>query len=322
MPERDVTCPPIERDVLRRAMLHLRKSVPNSGTGAHLRRRAGQSLEFREYRDYQMGDDIRLVDWRASFRSNTRLARVFEAEQRTTLIMIVDARPAMRLPDAAPKLLLALWTIRALAEVAAVSGDTLVCGTFYGAHDARPISATGRAAPAMARSFARRIWAGPSADLTDIPRASITALQRQLRPASAVVFLSDLLFADPQGAVAGYLIEAQKSWRQVFVQPIDSVDAEMALARNAGRLRIAGTEGRTFDDDAMDLDETWERGIRDRIAAHKRAQITRWDGPGLTVERALTVPLDAAPGALERVFASQFLHSGLLGGIAARGGAA
>lgn len=320
MPERDVTCPPIDRDALRRAVLHLRKSVPNSGTGAHLRRRAGQSLEFREYRDYQMGDDIRLVDWRASARATTRLARVFEAEERTTLIMVVDTRPAMRLPDKAPKLLLALWTVRALAEVAAVSGDTVVCGTLFGAHDARPISATGRAAPTMAGAFARRVWADVTADLTDVPTATVTALRRQLRPASAVVFLSDLLFADPQGVVAGYLIEAQKSWRQVFVQPIDSVDAEMAVARKAGRFRIAATEGRSFDDDAATLDDMWESAIRDRIAAHKREQIARWAGPGLTVEPDLTLPSDAAHGAMERIFASRFLHGGLLGGIAARGG--
>jgi uncharacterized protein (DUF58 family) len=148
------TEPPLNRQILLQAQLRLRQNVPSGGLGQHLRRRAGQSLEFREFRGYQIGDDIRLVDWRASLRTGRagrRLVRVFEAEERTTLLIVVDARPAMRLPEDAPKLLVALWTLRALAEVAAAAGDEVVLGTLFSSRDDRPVSARGRGAPTLAR---------------------------------------------------------------------------------------------------------------------------------------------------------------------------
>jgi len=320
----DVTEPPVAPEALRRAHLRLRQNVPTVGIGQHLRRRAGQSLEFREFRAYQMGDDIRLVDWRASLRAGRRagrLVRVFEAEERTTLLIVVDARPAMRLPGDAPKLLAALWTLRALAEVAAASGDEVVLGTLFSSRDDRPVSARGRAAPALARQFARDLWSAPPTPLDAVPTASTAALTRRLRPASAVVLLSDLLFDDPDGGIARFLRAAQESWRQVFIQPLDSLEAELALARKAGRLRVAATEGRRFDDTPIELDHPWEQAIRRRIGDHVAARLAEWAGPGLTVEPALTWSEAGGLAALRTTFATGFPASGLLRGIAARGGA-
>lgn len=320
----DATEPPVNRDDLRKAHLRLRQTVPSGGIGQHLRRRAGQSLEFREFRSYQMGDDIRLVDWRASLRTGRRdgrLVRVFEAEERMTLVIVVDTRAAMRLPEGTPKLLAALWILRALAEVAASSGDEVVLGTLFSPHDDRPVSARGRAAPALARQFAADLWSAPAAPLDQVPVASTAGLMRRLRPASAVVLLSDLLFDDPGGEVARFVRAAQRSWRQVFVQRLDSLDAELALARAAGRLRVAATEGRRFDDAPTEIDRSWEAAIRARIGGHVEALLAEWAGPGLTVEPPMTWPTTGGLAALKAGFAAGFPASRLLRGIAARGGA-
>jgi uncharacterized protein (DUF58 family) len=320
----DATEPPISRDVLRQAQLRLRRTVPSGGIGQHLRRKAGQSLEFREFRSYQMGDDIRLVDWRASLRrglNGGRMVRVFEAEERMTLLIIVDTRPAMRLPEHAPKLLAALWVLRALTEVAAASGDEVVLGTLFSPRDDRPISARGGAAPGLARQFAEDLWAAPALDLADVPAVSPAALVRRLRPASAVVLLSDLLFEDPGGAIAKLVRASQESWRQVFVQPLDSLGAELSMARDAGRIRVAATEGRLFDDAPTVVDAPWEAAIRDRVGAHVSGRLYDWAGPGLTVEPPLVWPDSGGLLALRALFATEFPTSGLLRGIAARGGA-
>lgn len=320
----DATEPPVSRDVLRKVHLRLRQNVPRGGIGQHLRRRAGQSLEFREFRSYQMGDDIRLVDWRASLRTGRRdgrLVRVFEAEERTTLLIVVDARAAMRLPEQAPKLLAALWALRALAEVAASSGDEVVLGTLFSPRDDRPVSARGRAAPALARQFAEDVWSAPTDPLDVVPVASTAGLMRRLRPASAVVLLSDLLFDDPDGKIAHFMRAAQRSWRQVFVQRLDSLEAELALARSAGRLRVAATEGRQFDGEPTEIDRPWEASIRARIGAHVDARLAEWAGPGLTVEPPMIWSATGGLAALQAEFAASFPASGLLRGIAARGGA-
>lgn len=319
----DVTEPPIPRDALRRMQLRLHQNVPSGGIGQHLRRRAGQSLEFREFRAYQMGDDIRLVDWRASLRAGRaggKLVRVFEAEERMTLLIVVDARAAMRLPEDAPKLLVALWILRALSEIAAITGDEVVLGTLFSPRDDRPVSARGRAAPNLARQFAEDLWSAPPPPLDAVPLVSTAALQRRLRPASAVVLLSDLLFDDPEGAIARFLRLAQESWRQVLVQPLDSLEAELDLARTAGRMRVAATEGRQFDDTPTEVDSPWTETIRQRIGDHLTAQVSGWSGPGLTVEPPLRWPVSPGLEAIKAEFAARLLSSNLLRGIASRGG--
>lgn len=319
----DVTAPPLSADRLDRARLRLKRNVPMHGIGQHLRRRVGQSLEFRDFRDYQMGDDIRLVDWRASLRAPHmgKVVRVFEAEERMTLVIIVDARPAMRLPEGQSKLLYALWTLRSLAEVAAASGDEVVLGTIFSARDMQPVAARGRAVPALARQFCEDLWAEAIPTLGEIPVCNTQALQRCLRPASAVVLLSDLLFEDRTGQIARFLVEAQTSWRQVFVQRLDSVETELTLARKAGRIRLAAVEGQSFDEVALEIDDAYAEDARARIGAYLAAQMRRWAGPGLTIEPPIHWPLNQDRDALRRIFARDFLNSGLFKGIAARGGA-
>jgi hypothetical protein len=269
-----------------------------------------------------MGDDIRLVDWRASLRTgrkDSNLIRVFEAEEQLTLLIVVDTRAAMRLPEQSPKLLAALWILRALAEVAASRGDEVILGTLFSARDDRPISARGRAAPGLAREFAEKIWATPPEVLDAVPNASTSALSRRLRPSSAVVFLSDLLFDDPEGAIARFIRTAQESWRQVFIQRLDSLDTELALAKSAQRFRLTTTEGRQFDEVPTELDPTWENEIRARIGAHVSDRLSEWAGPGLTVEPPMIWPVASELDALRADFASSFPTSNLLRGIAARG---
>jgi uncharacterized protein (DUF58 family) len=264
------------------------------------------------------------VDWRASLRTGRRdgrLVRVFEAEERMTLVIVVDARAAMRLPEDAPKLLAALWIVRALAEVVAVGGDEVVLGTLFSPRDGRPVSARGRGAPDLARRFAEDLWSAPASPLDAVPVASTAALVRSLRPASAVVLLSDLLFDDQGGAIARFMRAAQASWRQVFVQRLDSLEAELALARAAGRLRVAATEGRRFDDDPTTIDRPWADAIRARIGAHVGGRLKEWVGPGLTVEPPMIWPETGGLAALRAGFAAGFSATGLLRGIAARGGA-
>ena len=216
--------PPIPLQRLRQLGLALKKSVPTQGLGAHLRRKQGQSLQFREYRAYQMGDDIRAVDWRASARlpeEGGLIVKTFEAEERMTLAVIVDVRPAMRLPMVAPKLLFALWAMQALAVVAAEGGDDVLLGTLFGELDAMPVAASGRAVGAVARQLARRIWGGAGLLATE-PSANPARLIERLKPASAVVLITDGLFADAGGVVARLAHAAQRSRRQFFVLELDS----------------------------------------------------------------------------------------------------
>ena len=50
----------------------------------------GRGMAFSEVREYQFGDDIRLVDWNVSARFNHPYVKVFEEERELTLMLLVD----------------------------------------------------------------------------------------------------------------------------------------------------------------------------------------------------------------------------------------
>jgi len=50
----------------------------------------GRGMSFSEVREYQMGDDIRTIDWNVTARFNHPYVKVFEEERELTLILMVD----------------------------------------------------------------------------------------------------------------------------------------------------------------------------------------------------------------------------------------
>src|SRR5690606_35061505 len=50
----------------------------------------GRGMEFAEVRHYQIGDDIRSIDWNVSARTGETYVKVFEEEREQTLMLVVD----------------------------------------------------------------------------------------------------------------------------------------------------------------------------------------------------------------------------------------
>jgi uncharacterized protein (DUF58 family) len=50
----------------------------------------GRGMTFSEVREYQMGDDIRSIDWNVTARFNTPFVKVFEEEREMTVMLLVD----------------------------------------------------------------------------------------------------------------------------------------------------------------------------------------------------------------------------------------
>ena len=50
----------------------------------------GRGMEFSEVREYQIGDDIRSIDWNVSARMGHPFVKVFEEERELTVILLVD----------------------------------------------------------------------------------------------------------------------------------------------------------------------------------------------------------------------------------------
>ena len=76
-------------DLMGLRSLSIRLTLQNTGTMRQARR-IGMGTEFAELREYGVGDDIRLIDWKATARRSRPLVRVLEPEKEQTLIILLD----------------------------------------------------------------------------------------------------------------------------------------------------------------------------------------------------------------------------------------
>src|SRR5437016_8370065 len=77
--------------------------------GIAMGQRAGSSLEFRDYRGYEPGDDLRHVDWNAFARSDQLSVKLFREEVSPHLDVLIDGSKSMALAGSAkPRATLAL----------------------------------------------------------------------------------------------------------------------------------------------------------------------------------------------------------------------
>ena len=50
----------------------------------------GRGMAFSEVRDYQIGDEVRTIDWNVTARFNSPFVKVFEEERELTLMLLID----------------------------------------------------------------------------------------------------------------------------------------------------------------------------------------------------------------------------------------
>lgn len=86
-------------------------------------RRAGRSLEFKDYKDYVVGDDIRFLDWNIFARLRRPYVRVFHDEEDISVSVVVDASASMGFED---KLLRARQLAALLGIMTLHGGERLV----------------------------------------------------------------------------------------------------------------------------------------------------------------------------------------------------
>lgn len=64
--------------------------------GAHLTQRRGSGLEFKQLREYQRGDEIRQIDWKATARQQRLISREYQDERDQEILFMLDSGRRMR----------------------------------------------------------------------------------------------------------------------------------------------------------------------------------------------------------------------------------
>jgi len=107
-----------------------------SQLGVRQRQRRGLGLEFHQLREFREGDSLRQIDWKATARQRTPIAREYEDERDQQIIFMLDCGRRMRSQDGdLAHFDHALNACLLLSYVALRQGDAVGITTFAGEQD-------------------------------------------------------------------------------------------------------------------------------------------------------------------------------------------
>src|SRR6187402_3232202 len=76
-----------------------RKLLAGKLKGERRSKRRGQSVEFADYRNYVVGDDLRFIDWNIYARLDKLFLKLFQEEEDLSLYVLVDTSASMNYGD-------------------------------------------------------------------------------------------------------------------------------------------------------------------------------------------------------------------------------
>ncbi|MBK7147699.1 MAG: DUF58 domain-containing protein [Bacteroidetes bacterium] len=79
-----------KRKKLRRIEIRTRKLSNQVFAGSYHSAFKGRGISFSEVREYQYGDDIRMIDWNVTARNRKPFVKVFEEERELTVMLLID----------------------------------------------------------------------------------------------------------------------------------------------------------------------------------------------------------------------------------------
>ncbi len=186
---------------LEQVQLLAARRAKSSARGERRSRSRGQSVEFADYRNYSVGDDLRYLDWNLYGRLDRLFLKLYEEERELPVRLFLDASESMTFGDPV-KFDFARQVAAAIGYVALCGFDRVSVLVFPdnpedGAARGALRSVRGRRSAFALFNHLGALKAGGSAQLnTALHRGAVEARQ----PGLAVV-LSD--FLDPDGYEAG-----------------------------------------------------------------------------------------------------------------------
>jgi uncharacterized protein (DUF58 family) len=242
---------------LERLLLLMRSPVRGGLKGGRRSVKRGQSVEFADYRDYALGDDLRQLDWNVYARLEKLFVKLFVEEEDVTVTLLIDASASMA-AGRPGKLLFAQRAAAALGYIGLASEDRVTVTALSGrtARRRTALRGSGRVFRLLADLSAIEPADGPTDLLVAVRHAAA-----QLHGRGIVILLSDLL--DPSADKV--IRELAATGSELIVMHILSPDElEPALE---GDLRLIDSE--TGDGLDVTVDLATVDAYKARLAAWK-----------------------------------------------------
>jgi uncharacterized protein (DUF58 family) len=238
---------------LERLALLSRRSFRGKVKGERRSPRKGSSVEFSDYRPYEIGDDLRYVDWNVYGRLDRLYLKLFVDEEDLCLHLLVDASASMAFGPPS-KLTFAMRLAAGLAFVGLVNLERVGVAVLRDrvAEGWSPVRGRNQVLPLL--DFLGRV---EPAGLTSL-NAALTAYALRAREVGLAVVISDLM--DPDGYERGLkaLLE-----RRFDVHVIHLLGPEEMQPPFGGDLRLLDVE--TGEERDLTLDGEALRNYRQRL---------------------------------------------------------
>lgn len=223
------------------------------GRGEHSTVKIGTSLEFSDYRNYQVGDDYRYIDWNIFSRLDRLFLKVFTAEEDLSIHLLLDTSQSMLFGDP-PKIDYAKRVAAALGYIGLTNLDRVGITTFgTGIHESMH-PRRGRDHFLGLLEYCDRITCGGE---TDFNRSLMEYSFRSRRAGLAIV-ISDLL--DPKGFERG--LESLR-FARYDVLLLQILDEEEIRPGYTGPVRLRDLE--TEYEQRLTIDELLLARYRERV---------------------------------------------------------
>jgi uncharacterized protein (DUF58 family) len=254
---------------LERLKVLMRAPVRGGLKGGRRSVKRGQSVEFADFRDYTIGDDLRQLDWNVLARLERLFIKLYVEEEDVTITFLLDASASME-SGRPSKLQFAKRAAAALGYIGLASEDRVAVASLGGRTARRQVALRGSGRVFRLLSALSTIGAAPGA--TDLGAAARHA-GAQLSGRGVVVLISDLL--DP--AADRVIRELAATGSELIVLHV--LSPEELDPGIEGDLRLVDSESGEGLDVTIDLATVdaykarlaaWQAGFAD-LAAKRRA---------------------------------------------------
>lgn len=217
--------------------------------GLQVGQRAGSSLEFKDHRDYQPGDDLRRIDWNAFARSDKLTVKLFREEISPHLDVILDGSRSMAVEPG----------VKAEAAVALAAALAVAAENASYSHSAW-VTREG-CAPVGNSGNRPSVWEQISFDHSGHPAESFASVPPKFRRQGLRIFISDLLWLGEPLQLLQLL--SQNAAAVVVIQLLAEADANPV---ERGRMRLIDSE--TDEQREIFIDDAAIRRYREALARH------------------------------------------------------
>jgi uncharacterized protein (DUF58 family) len=214
--------PPEFLAAIEKLSMDVSSATASVAAGAHLSRAAGSSLDFRDYRQYAPGDDLRRVDWNVYRRTGHVFVRRFDHPTEAPLYILIDTSESMFLES--PSRYATAARVAAAMAASGLREHDGVSVVPFSQNPPRPLNRVthGSRLPEVLQYLSEQKSGGMGS-----LRAGIESLRRVARRTGVAVIISDFFDEAGVDAMAGAL--ATVPHRVVMVQITQPGDAEPEL---------------------------------------------------------------------------------------------